>query len=41
MSNTACPNVNRRTLQRDLKMLIDKGLLSSDGATNHLSYRRK
>jgi Fic family protein len=38
---TACPNVNRRTLQRDLKMLIDKGLLSSDGATNHLSYRRK
>jgi len=38
---TACPNVNRRTLQRDLKDLTQKGLLVSEGATNQLVYRLK
>ena len=33
------PNTSRRTLQRDLKDLIDKGILVSEGATNQLSYR--
>jgi DNA-binding HxlR family transcriptional regulator len=27
-----CPGVNRRTLQRDLKALVDKGLLAERGA---------
>jgi len=36
---TACPNVNRRTLQRDLKILTQKELLISEGATNQLLYR--
>jgi len=35
------PNVNRRSLQRDLKAMIDKGLLLSEGATNQLVYRLK
>jgi DNA-binding HxlR family transcriptional regulator len=26
-----CPGVNRRTLQRDLKSMVDKGLLSERG----------
>lgn len=34
-----CPKANRRTLQRDLKSLIAKGLLESEGATNRLQYR--
>lgn len=34
-----CPRTNRRTLQRDLKELIDKGLIKSDGATNRLRYK--
>jgi len=34
-----CPNVNRRSLQRDLKGMIDKKLITSAGATNHLVYR--
>ena len=34
-----CPNVNRRTLQRDLKAMVDMGLLVSAGATNRLVYR--
>lgn len=34
-----CPKVNRRSLQRDLKLLIEKGLLVSEGATNRLIYR--
>jgi len=34
-----CPEVNRRTLQRDLKAMFDKGLLLSEGATNQLIYR--
>jgi Fic family protein len=36
-----CPEVNRRTLQRDLKAMFDKGLLLSEGATNQLIYRIK
>jgi Fic family protein len=36
-----CPEVNRRTLQRDLKEMINKGLLFSEGATNQLIYRLK
>ncbi|MDA0709903.1 MAG: Fic family protein [bacterium] len=34
-----CSGTNRRTLQRDLKSLIDKGLLKSEGATNRLQYK--
>jgi Fic family protein len=33
-----CPGVNRRTLQRDLRELVDKKLLASQGATNRLQY---
>jgi uncharacterized protein with HEPN domain len=33
-----CPEVNRRTLQRDLKELQDKELVATEGATNQLSY---
>jgi Fic family protein len=36
-----CPDVNRRTLQRDMKAMFDKGLLLSEGATNQLIYRIK
>jgi Fic family protein len=36
-----CPEVNRRTLQRDLKAMVNKGLLLSEGATNQLIYRIK
>lgn len=35
------PEVNRRSLQRDLKSMIDKGILISTGATNQLEYRLK
>jgi Fic family protein len=34
-----CPGVNRRSLQRDLKGLLDKGLLVAEGATNRLLYK--
>lgn len=34
-----CPEVNRRTLQRDLKAMVDKGFLFAEGATNQLIYR--
>jgi len=34
-----CPEVNRRSLQRDLKAMVDMGLLISEGATNRLVYR--
>jgi Fic family protein len=34
-----CPEVNRRTLQRDLKAMMNKGLLISEGATTQLIYR--
>lgn len=33
-----CPTVNRRSLQRDLKVMQDKGLATSEGATNQLIY---
>ena len=36
-----CPEVNRRSLQRDLKAMVDIGLLVSVGATNKLVYRMK
>lgn len=36
-----CPETNRRTLQRDLKAMINKGLIVSQGATNQLIYRLK
>ena len=32
------PGVNRRTLQRDLKALLDKGLVTVEGATHQLVY---
>lgn len=34
-----CSNVNRRTLQRDLKGMLDKKLISSEGSTHHQEYR--
>lgn len=33
------PNLSRRSLQRDLKALVEKELLVSDGETNQLIYR--
>ena len=36
-----CPEVNRRSLQRDLKKMVDDGLLVSEGATNKLVYQLK
>ena len=36
-----CSEVNRRSLQRDLKAMVDKGLLIPEGATNKLDYRIK
>ena len=36
-----CPELNRRTLQRDLKAMIDKGILKSEGATHRQEYRLK
>jgi len=36
-----CPVVSRRTLQRDLRELVEKGILESEGATNRLVYRLK
>ena len=36
-----CPEVNRRSLQRDLKSMVDNRLLISEGATNKLDYRMK
>ena len=36
-----CPEVNRRSLQRDLKGMLDKGLLIAEGATHHQVYRLK
>ena len=34
-----CPTPSRRTLQRDLRQLVDKRLLQSEGDTNQLTYR--
>jgi Fic family protein len=36
-----CPNANRRSLQRDLKGLLERDLVISEGATNKLTYRLK
>ncbi len=33
-----CPGVNRRTLQRDLRDLVERGLLVAQGQTNRLEY---
>ena len=33
------PDTNRRSIQRDLKDMIEKGLLKAEGATNRLKYR--
>jgi len=33
-----CPEVNRRTLQRDLKKLVQEGLFFSKGETHNLEY---
>ncbi|MDO9693804.1 MAG: Fic family protein [Candidatus Latescibacteria bacterium] len=35
------PGVHRRTLQRDLKSMIDMGLVIGEGETNNLVYRLK
>ena len=34
-----CPKVNRRSLQRDLKAMVDRGLVITEGETHHLLYR--
>ncbi len=36
-----CPEISRRSLQRDLKVMVDMGLLVSEEATNKLVYRIK
>lgn len=36
---TKCPGVHRRSLQRDLRALMEKGVLIGEGATNQLVYR--
>jgi Fic family protein len=36
-----CGKVNRRTLQRDLKEMIEKGIVVTEGATSNLVYRVK
>lgn len=33
-----CPAFNRRTLQRDLKNMVDKEIVGFEGSTNNLSY---
>lgn len=34
-----CLDTPRRSLQRDLKTLVDKGVLKTEGATNQLTYK--
>ncbi|MHC4716253.1 MAG: Fic family protein [Planctomycetota bacterium] len=34
-----CPDTSRRSLQRDLKGMVDKGLLVGEGATTRLRYK--
>jgi DNA-binding HxlR family transcriptional regulator len=34
-----CPEVHRRSLQRDLKAMVDRGLVVTRGETHHLLYR--
>jgi len=36
-----CGDVNRRTLQRELKDLVEKSIFVTEGATHHLIYRLK
>jgi len=36
-----CPDVTRRTLQRELKELIEKNILVTTGATSNLLYQIK
>jgi len=36
-----CSDINRRSLQRDLRAMLDMKLLVSEGATNKLVYRMK
>ncbi len=36
---TLCSTVNRRSLQRDIKGMLDKGLITLEGATNQVVYR--
>ena len=36
-----CPEANCRTLQRDLKAMVEKRLLITEGATNKLVYRHE
>jgi Fic family protein len=36
-----CPEVNRRSLQRDLKTMMGKQLIGAEGATNKLVYHLK
>ncbi len=33
-----CPGVQRRTLQRDLRVMVEKGLLLRQGSTNRIEY---
>ena len=34
-----CPEVNRRSLQRDLKAMVERGLVVTEGETHQLLYR--
>jgi len=34
-----CPSASRRTLQRELRAMVDKGLLIAEGAANQFKYR--
>ncbi|MGB3291514.1 MAG: TetR/AcrR family transcriptional regulator [Phormidesmis sp.] len=39
MFESICPGLSRRTLQRDLRHLVNQSLLQSEGETNQLVYR--
>lgn len=39
MLETLVPGISRRTLQRDLKAMIEKGIVTVEGATHQLIYR--
>lgn len=34
-----CPNLNRRSLQRNIKDMVNRGLLVSEGGTHKQHYR--
>lgn len=36
-----CPGTNRRTLQRDIKALLEKGILNIEGAARAVRYKLK